>query len=61
MATTLYWLFAAVASLMTIGTLLTGLFAWGMWVRPAEPAQIDGSAPAGEPVGSSAMLPSCRK
>jgi len=61
MAATLYWLFAAVASLMMIGTLLTGLFAWGMWLRPAGLARIGGSAPAGEPVGSSAMIPSCRK
>jgi hypothetical protein len=49
MATILYWLLAAVASLMTIGTLLSGLFAWRMWVRPARPARIGGSAPPGEP------------
>jgi hypothetical protein len=49
MATILYWPLAAVASLMMIGTLLTGLFVWRMWVRPAKPARIDGSASPGEP------------
>ena len=36
MTTLLHWLIVAVASLMTIGTLLTGLFAWRMWVRPVK-------------------------
>jgi hypothetical protein len=39
MTTILHWLFMGVASLMTIGTLLTGLFAWRMWVRSAKPAR----------------------
>jgi hypothetical protein len=57
MTTTLYWLLTAVASLMAIGTLLTGLFAWRMWVRPEKPARIgDGGRPgdaAGEPATTS--------
>ena len=53
MATTLYWLLVSVVSLMTTSTLLTGLFAWRMWVRPAAPARIDGSAP---PVNRSTHL-----
>jgi hypothetical protein len=58
---TLYWLLVSIASLMTISTLVTGLFAWRMWARPARPARIGGSAPPGEPVGSSAIAPSRRK
>jgi hypothetical protein len=61
LATILYWLLAAVMSLMTIGTLLTGLFAWRMWVRPAKPARIDGSASPGEPSVHPQMAPSRRK
>jgi hypothetical protein len=60
MTTALYWLLAAVASLMAIGTLLAGLFAWRMWVRPEKPVRISDSGRPGEAASLPATIPSHR-